>query len=288
MKDDIVRHKDLPDLGIGKVLEHAMGNKVRIFFLTCGEKKFDTNYANLIKLEGDEASHPLLDNLMVPDKEKNLSYRRIDELVDEFFKIAPDGFQDKKYREKSREKKLDLHKLLMENLGQEAFEQLLDNESYSEICEHALKVVDKINLIAPSEKKLLKAALENEDNQELFAKRLYNLIHDDQEIRIRFNRFVSCLNTIGAPKWTIQTFFLFAAHPDKYIFLKPTTSRNAAAAFSFDLNYRKELNWDTYATLLSFADYVRKELESVGDSLQPEDMIDVLSFTWSVASGKLV
>lgn len=288
MKNDIVKHADLPDLGIGKVLEHAMGDKVRIFFLTCGEKKFDTNYANLVKLEGEEATHPLLENLMIPDKGKKIEYRRMDELVKEFLMIAPEGFNEKKYQDKSRAKKLEVHTLMTELLNEDEYQSLLDDENYDEICERALKVVDKINLIAPSEKKLLKAALEEAENRELFSQKLHTLLYKDEELRARFNRFASCLHTINAAKWTIQTFFLFVLYPNQYLFLKPTTSKNAAHTFSFDLNFKKELNWDTYNTLLSFGTYITNELEKLGEELHPKDMIDVQSFAWSVTQGKLM
>lgn len=288
MKNDVVMHADMPQLGIGKVLEHAMGDKVRIFFLTVGEKKFDTNFARLVKVEGDQAHHPLLDNLKIPERGKKIEYRRMEELIQAFLALAPDGFQDQQYQDKFRSKKLELHQQIVEWFEKERLQSQLDDKQYNDICRQALEVVDKINLVAPTEKKALKVALADEANQAKFAKKLYALLYQDADLRVRFNQFATCLHRIEAAKWTIQTFFLFMVYPDKYLFMKPTTTRNAAAAFSFDLKYKKELNWRSYRNLLAFGKYVADELEKAGGNLQPQDMIDVQSFMWSIAQGRLV
>ncbi|MCB0302646.1 MAG: DUF3553 domain-containing protein, partial [Calditrichaeota bacterium] len=162
MKNDIVMHADMPQLGIGKVLEHAMGDKVRIFFLTVGEKKFDTNFAKLVKVEGDQAHHPLLDNLKIPERGKKIEYRRMEELIQAFLEMAPDGFQDTQYQEKFRTKKVELHRQIVEWFEKERLQSQLAEKKFSEICQEALEAVDKINLIAPTEKKVLKAALSEE------------------------------------------------------------------------------------------------------------------------------
>lgn len=288
MKNDIVMHADMPQLGIGKVLEHAMGDKVRIFFLTVGEKKFDTNFAKLVKVEGDQAHHPLLDNLKIPERGKKIEYRRIEELIQAFLEMAPDGFQGREYQEKIRQKKMELHQQMVEWFEKERLQSQLNDKQYGDICRQALEAVDKINLVAPTEKKVFKTALSDEANQTRFAKKLYALLYQDADLRVRFNQFATCLHRIEAAKWTIQTFFLFMVYPDQYLFMKPTTTRNAAAAFSFDLKYKKELNWRSYRNLLAFGKYVADELEKAGGNLQPQDMVDVQSFMWSIAQGRLV
>jgi hypothetical protein len=67
------------------------------------------------------------------------------------------------------------------------------------------------------------------------------------------------------------------------VFLKPTVTQNAAEISGFAINYRPDLNWLTYASVLTFANYLKAEL--VG--LLPRDMIDVQSFMWCIAPGKL-
>ena len=65
IKDDVVLHKMF---GIGKVLDVINLNKISVFFVDEGPKLLDLKYAKLKILSGEEASHPLLDNLENPTK----------------------------------------------------------------------------------------------------------------------------------------------------------------------------------------------------------------------------
>ena len=65
LKDDVVLHNLF---GIGKVLEVINLNKINVFFVDEGTKILDLNYAKLKILTGEDASHPVLDNLENPKK----------------------------------------------------------------------------------------------------------------------------------------------------------------------------------------------------------------------------
>jgi hypothetical protein len=58
-----VKHPMVPQWGLGEVLEDCTGDKVKIFFVGGGEKKLSLPGLELLKLEGEEANHSLLDNL---------------------------------------------------------------------------------------------------------------------------------------------------------------------------------------------------------------------------------
>ena len=76
--------------------------------------------------------------------------------------------------------------------------------------------------------------------------------------------------------WPMVTVWGFLAQPDTHIFLKPTVTRAAAAKYGFDFEYKSRPNWETYASLLAFAETVRRDQRA----LKPRDMIDVQSFLW--------
>ena len=65
IKDDVVLHKMF---GIGKVLEVNNLYKISVFFADEGPKLLDLKYAKLKILSGEEACHPVLDNLENPEK----------------------------------------------------------------------------------------------------------------------------------------------------------------------------------------------------------------------------
>ena len=62
---DKVRHPKMPDWGLGKVMEVTSDGKARIFFIHVGEKTILLSHVDFEKVEGEEAAHPILDNLKV-------------------------------------------------------------------------------------------------------------------------------------------------------------------------------------------------------------------------------
>jgi hypothetical protein len=62
------------------------------------------------------------------------------------------------------------------------------------------------------------------------------------------------------------------------MFLKPDVTKRAAEACNFELNYRPELNWRTYESLLRFNAALR---ELIAD-LKPRDNIDMQAFIWCI------
>lgn len=76
--------------------------------------------------------------------------------------------------------------------------------------------------------------------------------------------------------WPVVTVFGFIALPDEHIFLKPNVTRAAAREYDFDFLYRSQPNWETYSSLLRFAELIWNDLRD----LEPRDMIDIQSFIW--------
>lgn len=67
---------------------------------------------------------------------------------------------------------------------------------------------------------------------------------------------------------------------EKAYFLKPKVTQAAARAYGFDFQYRSKLSRETYASLLEFAETIRRDLAD----LKPRDMIDVQPFVWVLGS----
>jgi len=53
-----------------------------------------------------------------------------------------------------------------------------------------------------------------------------------------------------------------------------------AAAYGFHFKYSSKPNWDTYASLLNFAQRIKQDLTD----LEPRDMIEIQSFIWMLGS----
>lgn len=281
-----VSHPTMPEWGIGKILEVITGGKVKIFFINAGEKTISLKHAALLKVEGKDAAHPILDNPTFSERaKKGKLYVGLPAARDYFLSLfSPLGFEDEDYLDEERNYKVAAHKFLLDLLGKEEFFALLRAEEFDEIIKRALQISNKTNLIFPNEKMALKDGLKSQNNKKLFAGRLFDLLYADGEYKKRFEAFAACLEHINAGKWTTMTYFPFLAFPEDHMFLKPEVTKHATDLTKWELNYKPVLNWRTYSCLLDFSKYLKQELINMG--LPPRDMIDVQSFMWCIAPNK--
>ena len=278
-----IRHTNKPEWGLGKVTQVLDPKKFSAFFENKGHKVliYSPNY---IQIESEIGSHPLLDNIDLAKAKVSSSHITLQQMVDTFLKIFPQGFNDKKYYENEREHKLKASKKLNSKLSRDKFEKLLNEKEFAAITKLCRSIAGQTNLIFPNEMMGLKDALESPDSQEMFSKSLFNLLYGEQALKLRFMHFAGVLSSIKADKWTIQTYFLYLFDPEKYLFMKPLITQKAAKICNFELHYDSKLNWRTYNCLQNFGIYFKTELSQFGEQLSPKDMIDVQSFFWSIAN----
>jgi len=276
-----VRHPTVPNWGVGEVLEDRSGDLVRVFFVGCGEKKLSLKGLELLKVEGEEALHPILENLKVI-KDGGLRYKSLPESIEKFLTEFPAGFYGEKFAAKERNYKVNAHTLMTELLNEHEFKRLLGSNDYNEVCRLAIKVINSTNLVFPNEKMSLKDGLQSAERKKQFSEVLWNHLFGEDPLDKRFLELCTFLDEIKAAKWTIATYFLFFMFPKEHMFIKPTITQNSAEICGFDIHYRSELNWKTYEAVLKFSEFLKKELIE----LKPRDMIDVQSFMWCIRADK--
>ena len=280
-KGDRVKHPTKDDWGLGEVLENSNGESVRVFFVGAGEKLLSLKYVKPVRVVGAESSHIVLDNLRISKSPTGLKYQSLTDSVQYFLEQFPEGFYGEKFQINERDYKVKANALAQELLSSESFRQLLESGNYSKIVKRALRLVNATNLIFPNEKMALKDGLVDADARKSFAEVLFLLLHGEGDFEKRFMAFASFLEEIDSAKWTTATYFLFIMHPDKYMFVKPTITQYAGDLCGFELNYKPQLNWLTYKSVLKFSEYLHSELTA----LAPRDMIDIQSFMWCIAPG---
>lgn len=277
--NDRVKHTKRPEWGVGKVLNCSAAG-CEFFFTRHGKSVINPRYFHLLeKLSDSEGKDPLLDNLRFDETDPR-KFHPIGDMIEKFRKEYPEGFYDAKYLADERDYKLKAHEFFKLSLCAGPFSSFIKNNELDQVLSLALKAVNSTNLIFVNEKIALNDGLKKKPIREEFACVLYEYLHGKNSLQQRFEQFANFLFKINAAKWTTQTYFLFLMFPDKYMFMKPSVTQAAADAFAFELNYRPEINWRSYESLLTFSEYLFKILSSTNEKLVPRDMIDVQSFIW--------
>ena len=165
--------------------------------------------------------------------------------------------------------------------AQNSFRALLLKSKFPEIAALAVRIESRTNLLFSFEKMALRDAVKSPSGARLFAEGLYQYVYGRGTTGARFT--VWCETMAALPRkqtrvltWPLVTVFPFIAQPGSHIFLKPNVTKIAARNYGYDFVYRSRPNWDTYRSLVQFAETVDRDLRD----LEPKDMIDLQSFIW--------
>jgi hypothetical protein len=208
-----------------------------------------------------------------------------DKCLRKFLRFFPGGFRDETYLAWERSYKWKAHQQWEELLARQTYERLLKSKDFAEIAARAVRIESRTNLLFSFEKMALRDALKSVSGSRNFAQGLYEFLHGPGKAENKFDRW--CQTVASLPRkqtrvltWPIVTVFGFIADPHVHIFLKPNVTRLAAKAYGFDLDYQSKPSWPTYASLLDFANLIKKDQHE----LRPRDLIDIQSFIWVLGS----
>jgi hypothetical protein len=198
-----------------------------------------------------------------------------------FLRFFPKGFQDETYRDWERDYKELAHQRWMESLNRPAFAALLKQRNYGEIARRAVAIESRTNLLFSFEKMALRDAVRPSAGARDFAHGLYDFLHGRTTDCRSFELWRDVLGKLPRRQtrvltWPLMTVFGFIAQPERHIFLKPNVTRVAAQQYGYDFTYASRPSWGTYASLLGFAQRIRRDQ----CDLRPRDMIDIQSFIW--------
>jgi hypothetical protein len=200
-----------------------------------------------------------------------------------FLRYFPGGFADETYLDWERDYKWEAHEHWEEALGRKEFGRLLRAGEFAEIAARAVRVEQRTrhSMIFSFEKMALRDAVKAAAGARTFAEGLYDFLHGGGHLEARFKGWVEAVASLPRKQtrvltWPMVTVWGFIAQPETHIFLKPMVTRAAAQAYGFDLQYQSRPSWDTYSSLLQFAETVRQDMSD----LKPRDMIDIQSFIW--------
>ncbi|HKC66430.1 MAG TPA: hypothetical protein VKB86_22495 [Pyrinomonadaceae bacterium] len=198
-----------------------------------------------------------------------------------FLRFFPEGFRDETYIDWERDYKQEAHEKWRADLDQAEHRSLLRKGEFAEVASRAVRIESRTNLLFSFEKMALRDAVKSAEGARSFSQGLYDFLYGAGSLERKFEHWCDVVASLPRRQtrvltWPLVTVFGFIATPDTHIFLKPNVTRAAAREYGFDFQYQSRPNWATYASLLEFAETVRRDLYD----LKPRDMIDLQSFIW--------
>jgi hypothetical protein len=198
-----------------------------------------------------------------------------------FLHKFPSGFRDETYLDWERNYKWEAHQEWNAALAKNSFRAQLGEGAYQQIAAQVVKIESGRSLLFSFEKMALRDAVRSLAGAKLFSEGLFAFLHGKQPLKQRFEDWVQTVEQLPRKQtrvltWPVVTVFGFIAQPDRHIFLKPNTTKEAARKLGLPFAYQSRANWDTYRSYLAMAEATRKRIRD----LRPRDMIDVQSFLW--------
>ncbi len=202
-----------------------------------------------------------------------------------FLHYFKNGFSDATYISWERHYKLSAHFAFQQQLNKAEYSRLLKASKYAEIANAAVRLESKTNLLFSFEKMALRDAVKEPEGAKAFAQGLFEYVYGNASLQERFETFSETVANLPRKQtrvhtWPLQTVFGFIANPQEHIFLKPRVTQVATEKYAFDFEYKSKPNWNTYKSLIDFAEQIRKDVSE----LSPHDYIDLQSFMWVMGS----
>ena len=288
-KGMLVENTACPQWGPGKIVH--VDDRLHIVFRDLEEEAKKYPIGSPCLRLATAQSDPILDNLpplhekggswMLPSKRLNL-----ESLKRRFLYEFPAGFADPKYFDQECDYKLAAHVKFQEILGLEHARDLLKEGQFRSLATKGLQVLGAVNLLSPYESAAFHDAMQNDDAVRAFFTSLLNVLDADPLSPSIFDEYVEAVTSLPADRsrvatWPVATVFPYLASPDRYMFLKPEVTKEAANSMAFDLQYGATPNWTTYQALLNMGTVYLELLRPLG----ARDYLDVQSFIYVTCGG---
>lgn len=288
-----VVHKNLPDLGVGKVFcvsDHyaCVGfideaglkeiKRVGKAFVTPLTEPAPVERFEGWKVETTSDCHP------VGVKSKPAEWTR-DEAHKRFLRHYPDGLSGASYRTAERDWKVQQHQLWKELLPDGRLRELASTEPHAAgaLIMQVVQSAEAPLLAARGELPMMSWAL-TKGAPAPYLLALADLIDSPQPTAALFTAMADALEALPTKNqtklltWPNLTVLPFLARPDVHLFVKPQATQEVARKLGVDLLYNARPSWQTYQRVLTFG-------RDLYDYLKPrgaKDMIDVQSFIWTI------
>jgi hypothetical protein len=295
---ELYRHSKRPQWGIA-ILAWDHGD-VRAYQFEDGRlRKFKKGYFKLMETvdEVRGSRESLVTNLTAAVKSKRNRDDDAEELdpvapfkaqVELFLKIYPGGFQDDEWiaEHRGRDSGSDLKRhrepviqAVRDNLSADQCQEYLQDENFGGLVESVRSILSRTDLVSLTHIRVLKGL--DPDEEKAVAESIADLLHGDEDFKIRFRGYVRVLTDIigTRPSWRMATVLPALAFPQDHVCVRHSAFLRQAASISPKSKYSRQARVGPYQSFRQVAIAVRKRLQAAGQ--EPRDLLDVYDFVWT-------
>lgn len=301
-----VAHRNLPNLGVGKVFCFGHTYACIGFIDDAGTRRVMRLVKSFVAPRPAGMTYPQFDGWKVettPDcyqvvavsgTGKSKTPRKvtppeltIDQAFERFLAHYPDGFAGEAYQQAERAWKVQQGALWHEQFPPGTLRTLATTDPL-EAGAAVMKVLqtpDATLLATRGELPMMTWAL-TKGTPEAFLLALADVVDSPEPKAEQFTALVDALEAMPVLKpgtkllaWPTLTVLPFLARPDQYLFVKPQATKDAARKLGVDLAYDSRPSWGTYQRMLAWGHDLLRFLGPHG----AQDMIDVQSFILTIA-----
>lgn len=219
-----------------------------------------------------------------PGAEKVLKYRverRIAELKNRVLKAFP-GLNDvdhPAFKKDEIDYKREASEHIRTALSKNEFARHIESGNYPEVIRLLKSSASKTNLLYLGTPSTGDLAILHSDFSDLerLCQAFYELLWGEEDSPVRLEKFYGFISEAGFPsRWPIATYYLFLAHPESEMFVKPGITKWLLDFFEMPLRYRNKPTAELYSEILRLCRVIKSTLKDWKTS----DMIDVQSLVW--------
>lgn len=223
----LVINPSKPEWGPGKVVKLA-SQRVYVVWRDLPDREAKAMVPSALKRAPDQGD-PILNNLpplVEKDGKLLLPKNRVtfDQALSTFLAMFPQGFNDPAFlgdsKKGERNYKWAAHEFYEERLGQDRFEELLEN-NLTQLVQEIERCIGKVNLLSIFEAAAFRDALKVESAARLFLTRLHELLAAREITEQVFAPYVDAVCSLPAERgrvatWTVATIVPYLAQPDRH------------------------------------------------------------------------
>lgn len=204
----------------------------------------------------------------------------LDQQIEIFLRMYPDGFQGDQWVEKMRgdgaKSSLKRHRspaiaFAQEKLSAEALEAFISEQRFDEGVDQVLAVLANTNLVRPAQLKPIKGLAPHRISGFVIA--LQAVLHSDGEPAQMVDEFT---RSMDGPCWELATALQALMYPDEHVCVHPTRFKQQAMWMAPRLEHSKSPDGASYYRYLAMVQGVRDRLRKA--ELTPHDLLDVYDF----------